>query len=102
MQGAVTDAGPLTWAYCYQCDGATVNACARCGRVFCARHGGERLCWRSAGPGQRGRFVLRRQALCDECKPNPLWMAVSIALLVALPLAVGLVVALWLLPRFGT
>ena len=101
MEGEVTGAGPLAWPYCYQCDGPTVNGCTRCGRFFCAQHGGERLCWRSAGAGQRGNFLLRRQALCDECKPNPIWMAVSIAVLVALALAVGLLSALWLLPRFG-
>jgi hypothetical protein len=33
--------------------------------------------------------------------PNSVWMAVSIAVLVALALAGGLVWAFWLLPRFG-
>jgi hypothetical protein len=51
--------------------------------------------------GQRGTFLLRRQARCDECKPSPVWMAVSIGVLVALGLAGGLTWALWLLPRFA-
>jgi hypothetical protein len=100
MQQTGTGTESPAWPYCYQCDGPTVGACTRCGRFFCAQHGGERTCWRSAGPGQRGRFVLRSQILCDVCRPNQVWMRVSITVLVALALAGTLVSTLWLL-RFG-
>jgi hypothetical protein len=93
-------AGRPAWPYCYQCDGPTVSACARCGRFFCPQHGGERLGWRPAGPGLPGRFVLRRRPLCDECRPNRAWIAASTAGTVALAVAGGLA-TLWLLSRLG-
>src|SRR5262249_43929920 len=101
VEGAATRAEPPAWPYCYQCDGPTVGACARCGRCFCARHGGERFCWRSAGGGQRGPVLPRRPAPRRGGKPPPLLMGVSIGVLVALGLAGGLTWALWLLPRFA-
>ena len=89
-------AEPRAWPYCYQCDGPPTSKCTRCGRFFCPEHGGQRLCWRPiVGPGLGGKFALYRRALCDQCTPNPVWMAVSIALLIGLAVTSGLL-ALWL------
>ena len=78
-------------AHCYKCDGSSTSECSRCGRVFCAAHGGERLVSQSA---PFSRFTVSWRVVCDECTPSQAMLKFRFAVLVVLALAAGSVVAI--------
>lgn|GEM_PF-4972540 len=78
--------------YCYKCDGSSTSQCSRCGRVFCAAHGGERLASQSSVYSRL--TVVSARVLCDECTPNQALLRLRLGVVIAIALVAGTLVAI--------